>query len=144
MIPEGTIWGVTGSSRAEECVADLVGQNRFSAIRVGAEERTAYHLAATLVANYPIVLAELASRLYSAVGLDEMSTSRILGGYLEAVSRRVRDSESPLSTLTGPLARADEEVLRVHRLEMEQRFGPETAQLFDRLVGVARNLGEGK
>lgn len=112
-------------------LADALG---LEVLRVADEDRAAYHAAASVAANFLVVLEDLAERLAATAGLPR----RALMPLAEASLRNWGELGAP-EALTGPVARGDEETVARQRAAVAERL-PERLTLFDALVDAAREL----
>ena len=135
--PDWTIWGVTLSSPdLHPVVAALLRNYSSGLIEVPDERRTLYHLAATIAANYPMALFEMAAEIYRSLGIAPEMTRRLVQEYMEESIRVVADRGISVG-LTGPVARGDEETIRKHIAAVETEF-PLFLSLFRELVERTR------
>lgn len=103
----------------------------------------AYHAASAVTANGSVALAHLAVQILAPLGIRERDASVAMAGLLRSVADNVEALGVP-AALTGPVARGDVEVVRMHRDALD----PATRKAYDavsRLVlrsAVARGLDE--
>jgi predicted short-subunit dehydrogenase-like oxidoreductase (DUF2520 family) len=139
--PSRTIWGVTGSPPFLELSRRLLSILDPQLVLVSEQDRALYHVAATLTANYPILLADLADGLYRMIGLSHDDSRGVVSSYLRSVADRVERSESsgqPIDLMTGPIVRGDRETLEGHVKGLRSRGMQREAELLEALIGMAR------
>ena len=139
-ISKETIWGLTADSRTERRISELIEALDPKIVSISGENRTIYHLAATFVANYPLLLAVLADRLYSQANVPQPDRREIIGNFLIELGGRISSnrSENIGDFLTGPVNRGDQATLDEHRKKVDQLLGFEVLELFDKMVEVMR------
>ncbi|MBK7645361.1 MAG: DUF2520 domain-containing protein [Planctomycetes bacterium] len=110
---EGAWFAIAGQARACRAARGLVRAlgGRELALRAGAQAE--YHLAATLVSNGSLALFELARAHFERAVLRPREAREAFAALLAATAANLAHA-SPRDSLTGPLARGDERVLRGH------------------------------
>ena len=116
--------------RIATTLAVRLGMRPFS---VADRDRTAYHAATAMAANFLVTLESAAGTLMRSAGADPALLLPLARAALENWGR-LGDA-----ALTGPVARGDERTVRAHRNAIEER-APEMLPLFDALVGATRRL----
>ena len=130
--PSHTIWGLTSEDDVRSRLEVLLASYISFIIDVPDQNRALYHAAASLAANYPMMLFHIATEFYQAAGLSPETISRLVMEYMQESLRSV--SERGLhDALTGPVARGDEETIRKHLQTVEEHF-PQYLSLFSELV----------
>jgi predicted short-subunit dehydrogenase-like oxidoreductase (DUF2520 family) len=104
------------------------------AVQVADEDRAAYHAAASIAANFLVVLEGAAERLAATAGVDRELLVPLAQGALSDWARL-----GAADALTGPVVRGDEATIAVQRAAVTQRT-PELLELFDALLGASRAL----
>lgn len=126
---------VDGSSeRALEVareIARLLGMQTF---RVADEDRAAYHAAASVAANYLVVLEGFAERLAASAGVPRDALAPLARAALRNWAEL-----GAAAALTGPIARGDEATVAAQRAAVAERL-PDRVELFDALAEAAREL----
>jgi pantoate--beta-alanine ligase len=127
---------VAGSSPAALAVAvELARLLGMTPIEIAAEDRAAYHAAASVASNFLVTVEAAAERLAATAGLAR--------GELVPLVRATVDNWArlgPERALTGPVARGDELTVSRQRATIAER-APELAPLFDALVDATRAIG---
>jgi predicted short-subunit dehydrogenase-like oxidoreductase (DUF2520 family) len=103
-------------------------------IRVAAEDRVAYHAAASMASNFLVTLEAAAERLAATAGVTRADLVPLVRATVENW-----DALGPEGALTGPVARGDEGTVGAQRAAISQR-APDLLGLFDALVATTREL----
>jgi predicted short-subunit dehydrogenase-like oxidoreductase (DUF2520 family) len=120
--------------RARHLAAELAVALGMRPVRLRAEDRIAYHAAASIASNFLITLEAAAERL--------AETAQVEGSLLVPLVRATVENWAALgaeTALTGPVARGDEETVAAQRAAVAERT-PELLRLFDALVEATREL----
>jgi predicted short-subunit dehydrogenase-like oxidoreductase (DUF2520 family) len=112
----------------------LAGTLGLHPIEVAAEDRVAYHAAASIASNFLITLEAAAERLAATAGLERQLLLPLVRATIENWGQL-----GPERALTGPVARADEQTIERQRSAVAERT-PELVDLFDSLVLATRAL----
>jgi predicted short-subunit dehydrogenase-like oxidoreductase (DUF2520 family) len=112
-------------------LADTLG---LHPIEVAAEDRVAYHAAASIASNFLITLEAAAERLAATAGLERQLLVPLVRATVENWAQLGAER-----VLTGPVARGDEETIERQRSAVAQRT-PQLLDLFDTLVLATRAL----
>lgn len=124
---------------AEKLAASL-GLRTF---RVASADRTAYHAAASVAANFLVTIEDLAERLAASAGVPREALVPLVRGALEAWA------SDGAAALTGPIARGDDATVAAQRAALASRVaalapGPQLAPsdlaLFDALTAATRAM----
>jgi predicted short-subunit dehydrogenase-like oxidoreductase (DUF2520 family) len=136
-LPPGIWFGISGSRRGISSARAIARALNGKPLAVPERSRTAYHLAAVMVANHSTVLAAVALEVLGRAGLphSERDLNRALAALLRTAADRI-EGEGPVMGLTGPAARGDLVTLRRHlaRLRGER---PLLRALYEALTGEA-------
>ena len=105
--------GVDGDNAAVNASRRLAGQIGARTMDIPAGNKAAYHAAAVMASNFPVVLASVASRLLREIGIPEGSSlqavTSLMGGALANMKQAMPDD-----ALTGPVLRGDTETVAKH------------------------------
>jgi predicted short-subunit dehydrogenase-like oxidoreductase (DUF2520 family) len=96
-------------------------------------DRTAYHAAASMAANFLVTLESAAARLAAGAGVERQLLVPLVRA---AVERWAVEGDA---SLTGPIARGDEATVARHREAIGER-APELLGLYDVLADATRAL----
>jgi predicted short-subunit dehydrogenase-like oxidoreductase (DUF2520 family) len=126
---------VDGSTPRALAVAEaLAAALGMRATRVSAEDRAAYHAAASIASNFLVTLEGAAERLAATAGVDRELLVPLVRAAVENWA-----ADGAEQALTGPIARGDEETVARQRAAVEERT-PDLLPLFDALVDATRTL----
>jgi predicted short-subunit dehydrogenase-like oxidoreductase (DUF2520 family) len=129
---------VDGSSPETLAVARALALTLgMSPIELRAEDRAAYHAAASIASNFLVTLEGAAERLAATAGLHRAQLLPLVRATVENWARL-----GPERALTGPVARGDDETVQRQRAAIAERT-PELLELFDQLVESTRSLAAG-
>jgi predicted short-subunit dehydrogenase-like oxidoreductase (DUF2520 family) len=112
-------------------LAEAVG---LRPVRIGPEDRAAYHAAASIASNFLVTLEAAAERLAASAGTHRELLVPLVRATVENWAVL-----GPERALTGPVARGDEATVARQRAAVEERV-PELLDLFDTLVAATRDL----
>ena len=126
------------TERALETAGALAARLDMRATRVAAEDRAAYHAAASIASNFLVTLEAAAERLAATAGVDRALLAPLVRAAVENWARLGAER-----ALTGPIARGDEATVARQREAVLERT-PELAPLFDALADATRALAAGE
>lgn len=130
----GAFAAVDGTSEralaAAEALAERLGLRTF---RVAERDRAAYHAAASVAANFLVTIEGLAERLAATAGVPREALAPLAGAALDNWAR-----DGAAASLTGPIARGDDETVARQRAAVAERTDPSDLELFDALVAATR------
>lgn len=106
-------------------------------IEIAAQDRAAYHAAASVASNFLVTLEAAAERLATAVGMERQDLLPLVRATVDNWARL-----GPDRALTGPVARGDEQTVAAQRQAIAER-APDLLVLFDTLVDATRALAAG-
>jgi predicted short-subunit dehydrogenase-like oxidoreductase (DUF2520 family) len=116
---------------AAEALADRLG---LRAVRVAAQDRAAYHAAASIASNFLVTLEDAAERLAATAGVQRDVLVPLVRATV--VNWAAQGAER---SLTGPVARGDDATVERQRAAVAQRT-PDLLVLFDALADATRAL----
>jgi predicted short-subunit dehydrogenase-like oxidoreductase (DUF2520 family) len=117
--------------RALELARRLAAALGMRAFEIADEDRTAYHAAASMAANFLVTLESAAARLAATAGVERELLVPLMRA---AVERWAVEGDA---SLTGPIARGDEATVARHREAICERT-PELLDLYDVLADATR------
>ena len=116
---------------AAEALAAALGMR---ATRVAAEDRAAYHAAASIASNFLVGLEGAAERLAATAGVDRELLVPLVRAAVENWAER-----GAAGALTGPIARGDEATVASQRAAVAER-APDLLPMFDAMVEATRGM----
>jgi len=102
----GTPWSVEGDPAALPLGEALVRDLRGEPFRLEAAQKSLYHAAASVTANYQAALFRVACELFGHCGFSQEEARRLLTPLFVTSSRNIAEF-GPERALTGPIARGD-------------------------------------
>ena len=105
--------GVDGDNAAVNASRRLAGQIGARTMDIPSGKKAAYHAAAVIASNFPVVLASVASRLLRDIGMPEGSSLQAVTSLMDGALSNMRQAV-PDDALTGPVVRGDTETIGKH------------------------------
>ena len=122
------------TARAIETAEALAARLGMRPLRVAAEDRVAYHAAASIASNFLVTLEGAAERLAATTGVDRAALAPLVRAAVETWVDLGAEN-----ALTGPIVRGDGETVARQRAAIAERT-PELLPLFDAMVDATRAL----
>jgi predicted short-subunit dehydrogenase-like oxidoreductase (DUF2520 family) len=124
----GASVGIEGDARAVEAMSAVAERLEMTPIHLPPGSKPAYHAAAVLVANYTVVLVDIAERIARDAGLEQVAGmyQRLLEGAVANLA-----ALPPNRALTGPIRRGDANTVAAHLAALP----PSAAEVY-RLLGL--------
>jgi predicted short-subunit dehydrogenase-like oxidoreductase (DUF2520 family) len=134
----GAAAAVDGSTdRALAYAVRLAEALGMQPVHVSAEDRAAYHAAASIASNFLVTIEGAAERVAAAAGIERAQLVPLVRASVENWARL-----GAAGALTGPVARGDAATVERQRQAIAERT-PDLLQLFDSLVVAAAALAAG-
>ena len=105
--------GVDGDNAAVNASRRLAGQIGARTLDIPAGKKAAYHAAAVISSNFPVVLASVASRVLRDCGVPEGSALQAVESLMSGALSNMKQA-MPDDALTGPIIRGDTETVGKH------------------------------
>jgi predicted short-subunit dehydrogenase-like oxidoreductase (DUF2520 family) len=105
--------GVDGDNAARNISRRLAGQLGARTLEIPAGKKPAYHAAAVISSNFPVVLASVATHLLRDIGIAEASAHQAVESLMSGALSNMRQT-LPDDALTGPVVRGDTETVGKH------------------------------
>ena len=105
--------GIDGDDQARATSRRLAGHIGARTLDIPPGGKGAYHAAAVMSSNFPVVLAALASDLLIGLGIPERSAQQAVHSLLEGAVTNLADVP-PDEALTGPIVRGDADIVMKH------------------------------
>lgn len=109
----GAFAGVEGDATAVAAGEALAGRLGMTPVRLPASAKAAYHVGATLVANYTVALMGMAVRLAEQAGVGPEVAARMYLPLLHGATENL-DRLGPVAALTGAIRRGDTATVAAH------------------------------
>lgn len=112
-----------------EALSAVLGMTGFG---VADDDRAAYHAAASIASNFLLTLEDIAAQLAASAGVPRDALVPLVRATVENWAAR-----GAAASLTGPIARGDDDVVVRQRAAVAARL-PQYVDLFDALVTATR------
>jgi predicted short-subunit dehydrogenase-like oxidoreductase (DUF2520 family) len=122
------------SDRALTLAEEIARALEMEPVRIARADRVAYHAAACIASNFLVTLEAAAERLAGTAGVSRQMRAPLVRQTVENWL-----ALGPERSLTGPVARGDEEIVARQRATISAR-APELLELFDALATATREL----
>ncbi len=129
--------GIDGDATACAASRRLAAALGARTLGIPRGHKSAYHAAAVIASNFPIVLAALAEETLTAAGVDRRAARDAVQHLMAVAVSNLADS-SPRDALTGPIARGDERTVEAHRAALAE--SSTALAVYDALAAAAREL----
>ena len=122
--------GIDGDDPARSTSRRLAGHVGARTLDIPPGGKSAYHAAAVISSNFPVVLAALASHVLTSLGIPVNSAQRAVHGLMDTAVSNLAEN-SPVEALTGPLVRGETDTIVRHLSAL--RRDPEARAVYKRL-----------
>ena len=112
MLRKGWI-GIDGENAARSASRRLAGHLGARTVDIPAGKKPAYHAAAVISSNFPVVLASVAGHLLHDIGIADSSAHQVVESLMSGALANMKHA-LPDDALTGPVVRGDAETVRKH------------------------------
>ncbi|MDB4948057.1 MAG: hypothetical protein JWM27_706 [Gemmatimonadetes bacterium] len=136
----GAAFGVEGEGLARALAERVVAACGGVALPIRGGGKPLYHAAAVFASNYAVALLAVAERLMEAAGVDAEDARPALAALAEGAVANVR-ALGPAAALTGPVARGDDETVRLHRARLSAGVRPLYSLLGREALALAERAG---
>jgi len=129
--------GIDGDATACATARRLAAAVGARTVNIPTNAKSAYHAAAVLASNFPLVLAALAARLLTQRGVEEHTANQVVAQLMTAAVKNLEHG-APMDVLTGPAVRGDETTIAAHRAAIENDLV--TVAVYDALTRATAAL----
>ncbi|MFN2635785.1 MAG: DUF2520 domain-containing protein [Gemmatimonadaceae bacterium] len=105
--------GIDGDVAARNASRRLAGHLGARTLDIPAGKKAAYHAAAVIASNFPVVLASIAGRLLHDLGVPEASSYQAVESLMAGATENMKQA-TPDDALTGPIVRGDLDTVSKH------------------------------
>jgi predicted short-subunit dehydrogenase-like oxidoreductase (DUF2520 family) len=112
MLRKGWV-GIDGDNAAKSASRRLAGHIGARTLEIPAGKKPAYHAAAVIASNFPVVLASVAGHLLHDIGIPDSSAFQAVESLMSAALMNMKQA-LPDDALTGPVLRGDAETIGKH------------------------------
>ena len=131
--------GVDGDNAAVNVSRRLAGQIGARTLDIPPGKKPAYHAAAVISSNFPVVLASVASRLLRDSGIPESSALQAIESLMKGALSNMQQV-LPDDALTGPVMRGDAETVGKHLRAL--RGQGDAREVYRALSAAAVNIAQ--
>ena len=134
--------GIDGENAAKNASRRIAGHLGARTLEIPPGRKPAYHAAAVISSNFPVVLASVAGHLLHDIGIPDASAYQAVDSLMSGAIANMKQT-LPDDALTGPVVRGDAETVGKHLRALE---GMESAReiyraLSSAAVEIARRAG---
>jgi predicted short-subunit dehydrogenase-like oxidoreductase (DUF2520 family) len=112
--------GIDGENGARSASRRLAGHLGARTLDIPQGKKSAYHAAAVISSNFPVVLASIAGRLLHDIGVPDSSAYQAVESLMSGALANMKQT-LPDDALTGPVVRGDAETVAKHLRAMQGR-----------------------
>jgi predicted short-subunit dehydrogenase-like oxidoreductase (DUF2520 family) len=112
--------GIDGENAAKNASRRLAGHLGARTVEIPPGKKAAYHAAAVISSNFPVVLASVAGHLLHDIGIPDASAYQAVESLMSGAIANMKVS-LPDDALTGPIVRADLETVGKHLRALKGR-----------------------
>lgn len=125
--------GIDGENAAKNASRRLAGHLGARTLEIPPGKKPAYHAAAVISSNFPVVLASIAGHLLHDIGIPDASAYQAVDSLMSGAVSNMKQT-LPDHALTGPVVRGDPETIGKHLRALE---GLEPAREIYRVLSSA-------
>ena len=111
--------GIDGENGARSASRRLAGHIGARTLDIPAGKKPAYHAAAVISSNFPVVLASVAGHLLRDIGVPDSSAYQAVESLMSGALANMKQA-LPDDALTGPIVRGDAETVGKHLRALEK------------------------
>jgi predicted short-subunit dehydrogenase-like oxidoreductase (DUF2520 family) len=112
--------GIDGENAARNASRRLAGHLGARTLDIPAGKKPAYHAAAVISSNFPVVLASVAGHLLHEIGVPDSSAYQAVESLMSGALANLKQA-LPDDALTGPIVRGDAETVAKHVRALEKQ-----------------------
>lgn len=129
--------GIDGDATACSAGRRIAAAVGARTVNIPPGHKAAYHTAAVIASNFPVVLAAVASRVLSDAGVAMHTAEQVVHSLMQMAVANLEHG-SPAAVLTGPVVRGDTATIEAHRAAL--RGDPGALAVYDALTAAAREM----
>jgi predicted short-subunit dehydrogenase-like oxidoreductase (DUF2520 family) len=129
--------GIDGDEQARATSRRLAGHLGARTLEIPQGRKSAYHAAAVMSSNFPVVLASIAADVLASLGIPERSAQHAVHGLMQGAVQNLGDV-SPVEALTGPVVRGEIDTVMRHLAGL--RDHAEAKAVYKRMSLAALNI----
>lgn len=129
--------GIDGDATACSAGRRIAAAVGARTVNIPSGHKAAYHAAAVIASNFPVVLAGVAGQVLQEAGVATHTAERVVQSLMRLAVDNL-GAGAPASVLTGPVVRGDSATIAAHRSALQG--DPETLAVYDALTAAAYAL----
>jgi predicted short-subunit dehydrogenase-like oxidoreductase (DUF2520 family) len=129
--------GIDGDATACSAARRIAAAVGARTVNIPPGQKAAYHAAAVIASNFPVVLAAVAGRVLSDAGVATHTAERVVHS-LMAMAVANLEHGGPAAVLTGPVVRGDTVTIEAHLAALHS--DPEALVVYNILTAIARAM----
>ena len=133
--------GIDGENAAKNASRRLAGHLGARTLEIPPGRKAAYHAAAVISSNFPVVLASVAGHLLHQIGIPDASAYQAVDALMTGAVANMKQT-MPDDALTGPVVRGDAETVGKHLRALEG-FEP-AREIYRALSSAAVEIARGR
>ena len=131
--------GIDGENAARSTSRRLAGHLGARTVDIPAGKKPAYHAAAVIASNFPVVLASVAGHLLHDIGIPDSSAYQAVESLMSGALVNMKHA-LPDDALTGPVVRGDAETVKKHLSALRGHGG--ASEVYRALSAAAAEIAE--
>jgi predicted short-subunit dehydrogenase-like oxidoreductase (DUF2520 family) len=131
--------GIDGENAAKSASRRLAGHVGARTLDIPPGKKPAYHAAAVIASNFPVVLASVAAHLLNDIGVPDSSAYHAVESLMNGALANMRQA-LPDDALTGPIIRGDAETVGKHLRGLEKHGS--ALEVYRALSAAAADIAE--
>lgn len=131
--------GIDGENAAKSASRRLAGHLGARTLDIPQGKKPAYHAAAVISSNFPVVLASIAGRLLHDIGIPDATAYQAVESLMSGALANMKQT-LPDDALTGPVMRGDAETVGKHLRAMQGRGA--ASEVYRALSTAAMEIAE--
>lgn len=133
--------GIDGENAAKNASRRLAGHLGARTLEIPPGKKPAYHAAAVIASNFPVVLASVAGHLLHDIGIPDASAYQAVESLMSGALANMKQG-LPDDVLTGPVVRGDIETVGKHLRALQGHEGP--LEVYRSLSAAAVEIARGR
>ncbi len=140
----GTICTVEGDTNALKLVTELFHALGAELHAIPTHQKSTYHAACCLAANYLVTLADSAYQQFEKADIDPITSKKITEQLMQSVLDNLKADNTYSNCLTGPIARNDQRTIEHHLAVLKPELKALYSALGEKTLEIAHLSVEDK
>jgi len=116
-----TFFTIEGQGKRMDQIYNLLNGLNNPWLKISLNDKTAYHLAASIVSNYLVTLLDIGIKIFVDIGFTEKKAKELIQPLLRKTLDNVIETGTE-NALTGPIARGDIGTIEKHMDKISQSY----------------------